>query len=171
MSTAQERSGDQYPTPGTFGHDIPERADTYADYERYEGSGQSEVDGSTALAAWLMIIGGIWSFFLGLAVVIRKAYFTSQPNYAAVSSHYAFNWNLTGWGWANLILGIVVVAAGGCVLLGQTWARVTGIVLAVISAVGTFLFLPYYPIWSIVVIAIDVFIIWALATARRHQPV
>jgi hypothetical protein len=54
------------------------------------------------------------------------------------------------------------------VLLGQAWARVTGIVLAVISAVGTFLFLPYYPLSSIIVIALDVFIIWALATARRR---
>ncbi len=174
MSIARGPSGNEYPTPGTFGHDIqedvPELTDDYAENEPYQHGAEIEVGSATALAAWLMITGGLLSFFLGLAVVIRKAYFTSLPGYASASSTYPYHWNLTGWGWANLILGIVVVAAGGCVLLGQTWARVTGIVLAVISAVGTFLFLPYYPIWSIVVVAIDVFIIWALSTAPRHRP-
>ena len=64
------------------------------------------------------------------------------------------------------------VAAGGvCVLLGYNWARWAGIALAVIGGVGTFLFLPIYPFWSILVIAIDVFIVWALASARRRQEI
>jgi hypothetical protein len=162
----------EYPTPGTFGHDIqedvPERADNAVEYESYAREGDG-VGGSTALAAWLMIVGGLTSFFIGLAVGINKAYFTTLPGYASASSS-PYHWNISAWGWANLVVGIVVVAAGACVLLGQAWARVTGIVLAVISAVGTFLFLPYYPLWSIIVIALDVFIIGALATARRHQP-
>jgi hypothetical protein len=61
------------------------------------------------------------------------------------------------------------VAAGACVLLGQTWAWWTGVVLAVISGLGSFLFLAFYPFWSILVIAVDIFIIWALVTARRRQ--
>ena len=133
----------------------------------YDDSGA----GSTALAAWLLILGGLLSFFTGLAVVVRKAYFTSQPGYTSAAHNYAYHWNLTGWGWANLILGVVVVAAGACVLLGQTWARWAGVALAVISAVGSFLFLPFYPFWSIVVIAVDVFIVWALLTARQRQDV
>ncbi len=177
MSTARESWANEYPTPGTFGHDIPEdvpeRADAYVEYDPYHGYRDSDGGGgglgSTAIAAWLMIISGLGSFFIGLAVGINKAFFTALPGYASASSS-PYHWNLTGWGWANLILGVVVVAVGACVLLGQTWARVTGIVLAVISAVGSFLFLPYYPLWSIIVIAIDVFIIWALATTRRHQP-
>ena len=59
-------------------------------------------------------------------------------------------------------------AAGVCLLLGMTWARVVGIVLAVISGIANFLFLPYYPLWAIVVIALDVFIIWALASGARR---
>jgi len=50
------------------------------------------------------------------------------------------------------------------VLLGQTWARWAGVVLAVISGLAGFLFLPFYPFWPILVIAVDVFIIWALVT-------
>jgi len=61
------------------------------------------------------------------------------------------------------------VLVGACVLLGQTWARWAGVVVAIMSAVGSFLWLPFYPIWSIIVIAVDVFVIWALATARRRQ--
>lgn len=78
---------------------------------------------------------------------------------------------LSGWGWANLIFGIVVVAGGVCVLLGYDWARWAGIVLALVGGLGTFLFLPIYPFWSILVIAVDVFIIWALATARKHREI
>ncbi len=137
------------------------------------GYGQPYPDsgsGMTMLAGWLLILGGLWSFLVGLALLARKAYFTSLPSYSSIS-HYAYQWNLSGWGWLNLILGIVVVAAGICVLLGQTWARWAGVVLAVMSGIGTFLFIPYYPFWSILVIAIDVFIVWALATARQRQDI
>ena len=145
----------------------PQHADASSAYDPYAGSYYSE--GLTALGGWLLILGGFWSFFVGLAVVVRKSYFTSLPGYSAISHHYAYNWNLSSWGWANLILGIVVVAAGICVLLHQTWARWAGVVLAAISGLGSFLFLPFYPFWSILVIAVDVFIIWALVTARRRQ--
>jgi hypothetical protein len=141
-------------------------AGEYPQYQPYDDS----TAGMTGLAGWLLILGGFWSFLVGLAVLVRKSYFTSLPNYSSIS-HYAYHWNLTGWGWANLILGILVVAAGVCVLLGQAWARWTGLVLAVISAIGSFLFIPYHPFWSILVIAVDVFIVWALATARRRQDV
>jgi hypothetical protein len=168
MSSAPERSSSYQYGAGTYPHDPAESPSAY------EGSGQYAYDsggasGSTMLAAWLMILGGVWSFLIGLAIVIKKAYFTSLPGYTSAAHTYAYHWNLSSWGWGNLILGAVVVAAGACVLLGQTWARVVGVVLAVISAIGTFLFLPYFPLWSIIVIAIDVFIIWALTTARRRQ--
>jgi hypothetical protein len=69
----------------------------------------------------------------------------------------------------DLVLGAVIFAAGVCVLLGMTWARVLGIVLAVFVAIANFLFLPFYPIWSIIVIALSVFIIWSLATGGRRR--
>jgi hypothetical protein len=120
--------------------------------------------GFTLAAGVLMILSGLWSFLEGLAAVIKKQFFVVTPN-------YTFQWNLSGWGWTHLILGIVVFAAGVCVLLGMTWARVVGVILAVFSAIASFMFLPYYPVWSIVVIAIDVFIIWALMTTRLREAV
>jgi hypothetical protein len=131
---------------------------TEAGYERgYGGTGMGTA-GGTILAATLMILSGLWSFFVGLVAIIRQGFYVSLPN-------YTFQFSVHGWGWIHLILGIVVFAAGACVLLGQTWAKALGIVLAVFSGIANFLFLPYYPLWSIIVIAIDVFIVWALATS------
>jgi type III secretory pathway component EscV len=60
-----------------------------------------------------------------------------------------------------------VVFAGYGLLSGQTWARVVGIILASASALVNFAFIPYYPFWSLAIIALDVFVIWALATQAR----
>jgi hypothetical protein len=58
--------------------------------------------------------------------------------------------------------------AGLGLLAGQTWARVVGITLAVLSAIANFLFIPYYPFWSMLIIAVDVFVIWALVAHGRE---
>jgi hypothetical protein len=134
----------------------------------YGGGTDVAQTGFTVLAATLMMLAGLLGFFEGLVAILRQSFFVTTSN-------YTFAFNVHGWGWIHLVLGIVVFAAGACVLLGQTWAKAVGIVLAVFSAIANFLFLPYYPVWAIVVIAIDVFVIWALATgmsrgspARRH---
>jgi hypothetical protein len=118
--------------------------------------------GSTVLAATLMILSGLWGFFEGLVAILRQSFFVSLPN-------YTFQFSVHGWGWVHLILGIVIFAAGACVLLGQSWAKALGIVLAVFSGIANFIFLPYYPVWAIVLIAIDVFVVWALASSIGRQ--
>jgi len=168
MSNTPEKRVYSY-GPGTYAHGGAREAEPQPCYE--QGYDTDRGTGSTALAAWLLILGGLLSFFTGLAIVIKKAYFTSLPAYASFSHNYPYHWNLSAWGWSELIFGAVVIATGICVLLGMSWARYLGIALAVIGVVGTFLFLPLFPIWSIIVIAVDVFIIWALATARSRQDV
>jgi hypothetical protein len=115
------------------------------------------------LAGFLLILNGIYGFVVGLAAILKGGFFTYH-------SGYVYHWSTTGWGWLQLILGCVVFAAGVCVLLGMLWARIVGAVLAGFSAIASFMFIPYYPLWSIVVIAIDVFIIWALLSNGRRQP-
>ena len=66
------------------------------------------------------------------------------------------------------MLGAIVAFAGWGLLSGQTWARVVGITLAALSATANFLFIPYYPFWSMLIIAVDVFVIWALAAHGRQ---
>jgi len=141
-------------------------AGTKAGYEQpteYQPD-QARVDGrhggagafaGAMLAGVLMILTGLYGFLAGLAMVLRPPFFVYHGGYLYV-------WSTHGWGWVELILGAVVVAAGACVLLGMVWARAVGIILATMSAVASFLVLPYYPIWSIIGIAVDLFIIWAL---------
>jgi hypothetical protein len=136
------------------------------DYPRgdYGDGGRSMAQsGFTVLAATLMILSGLLSFIEGLVAIFRTgAFFTTQTG-------YTFQFSLHSWGWVHLGVGIVLFAAGACVLLGQTWAKALGIVLAVCSAIANFIFLPYYPFWSIILIAVDVFIIWALATGMSRR--
>jgi hypothetical protein len=147
------------PAPGA-----PAPGQAEADYQRGGGDGRGVAQaGFTVLAATLMILSGLWSFLEGLVAIFRTgSFFTTLPN-------YTFQFSVHSWGWVHLAIGVVLFAAGACVLLGQAWAKALGIVLAVCSGIANFIFLPYYPLWSIVVIAIDVFIIWALATGMSRR--
>jgi uncharacterized membrane protein len=118
--------------------------------------------GGVLFAGTLMIIVGIWQFLIGLAAIINDDFFV-------VVQQYAYEVNLTGWGWLHLILGVIVVLAGLAIFTGAVWARAVGTLLAILVAINNFFFLPYYPLWSIVVIALAVFVIWALATAPRRE--
>ncbi|MET9922449.1 hypothetical protein ACFV1C_13195 [Streptomyces sp. NPDC059605] len=111
--------------------------------------------GWTAFAAVLMIFGGAMTIFEGIAAIAKDDVFV-------VARDYLFRFNLTGWGWIHLILGIVILIAGCALFTGAAWARVVGIVVAGLSALANFLWLPHYPFWALVLIAINVFIIWAL---------
>ena len=68
----------------------------------------------------------------------------------------------TGWGWIHLIMGALLIATGVGLFSRQTWAGVMAIFLAALSALANFFFIPYYPFWAILVIALDVWVIWAL---------
>ncbi len=140
----------------------PYAQDPSARYQTQERGGAAA--GFTGLAAVLMILSGLWSFFVGITGILKGAFYLAVPNYTV-------SWSSHGWGWTHLILGAVVFAAGVCLLLGMMWARVVGVALAVLSALANFMFLPHYPIWSIIVIAIDLFIIWALTAGSRRQRV
>ena len=111
-----------------------------------------------------MILSGLYGFFAGLAAVLKGGFYTYHNG-------YLFHWTIHGWGWLNLILGAVIVAAGACVLFGMLWARIVGVVLATFSAIANFLTIPEYPFFSIVIIGVDVFIIWALLSSRYRQPI
>jgi hypothetical protein len=99
---------------------------------------------------------------VGLAALSKNHVYWTNPG-----TNYYFHWTNHGWGWVELIIGAVVFAAGVSVFLGIPWARYVGAFVAVIAAVANFMLIPYSPIWAIVMIAIDAFIIWALLSPRR----
>lgn len=121
------------------------------------GAKQAWAQGGVIFAAAMLLMLGIWQVFMGIAAIAKGEFFLSTSN-------YIYEFNVGGWGWIHLIIGIIMVIAGFFLFQGAPWARAVGIVLAVLSAISNFFFMPYYPFWSIVVIALDVFVIWALAS-------
>jgi hypothetical protein len=116
--------------------------------------------GFAAFAGAIMLMAGIFQTFAGLAAIFENEFFV-------VSANYAYEVDVTAWGWIHLIIGVVVACAGLAVFSGAPWARAVGIMLAVLSAVANFFFIPYYPVWAVLIIALDVAIIWALASYGR----
>jgi hypothetical protein len=170
MSNPQER---QPGTSGsTMGYEQGQARGQGAEAERGTGRGyappahraepRAAAVVGTALAATLMIIGGLWGVIVGLVALSTSHVFITAP-----STTYTYYWTYHGWGWVELILGIVLFAVGVCVFLGMSWARYVGAGLAGLSAIAHFMLIPYSPIWAIVMIAFDAFIIWALLTPRR----
>jgi hypothetical protein len=112
-------------------------------------------------AGILMIMGGFFAVFEGLAALLKSGRFYSEvPN-------YPFGQNVTAWGWIQLIGGIIVLVAGVYVMRGALWARIVGITLASLSALANFIFIPFYPFWALTIITLDIFVIWALAAHGR----
>jgi hypothetical protein len=119
--------------------------------------------GIAVFAGLVMIIGGAFQALEGLAAVVNDQWLVVRPE-------YIFAFDLTVWGVIHLLVGIALLAIGIFLLRGQTWARVAGMVVAVISAIMNFVFLPFSPLWAIMIIAVDMLVIWALASYLR-QPV
>ena len=119
--------------------------------------------GWIAFAATMMIMLGIFHAFQGLIALFQDQYYLVGKNGLAV--HLDF----TAWGWTHLVLGLVVVGAGVGLLYGQTWARITGVLVAGLSAIVNVAFLSAYPIWSTMMVAFDVLVIWALTVHGREM--
>jgi hypothetical protein len=117
--------------------------------------------GFTMFAAVMMITVGAWQALQGLIAIFENEFYVQTRN-------YLFEADATSWGWIHLVLGVIVAFAGFGLLSGRTWARVVGITLAALSATANFLFIPYYPFWSILIVAVNVLVIWALTAHGRE---
>ena len=115
--------------------------------------------GLIMFAGGMLVITGILQIFIGVTALVHDKVYDGTPQ-------YLFAFDLTAWGWIQLIAGIAAICAGYGALRGLTWARIVGIAAAGISMVIQFAFIPHYPIWSVLVIAVDRVIIWGLATYR-----
>lgn len=116
--------------------------------------------GYTVFAALMMLMLGVWWIIAGLAAIIDDEFFV-------VAGDWILKFDATAWGWIHLILGIVVLIASFGLYTGSVWGRTVGVILAVLSAVAAFGWLPYYPIWGILIIALAVAVIWALTAHGR----
>jgi hypothetical protein len=117
--------------------------------------------GSALFAGAMMVVAGIWHGLIGFAGLVHDTLFFNADG-------YLYTVDLTVWGWAHLFMGAALAAVGVAVRRGQPWARAAGIVMVGLSLLINFLFVPYHPVWSLLVIALDVAIIIALATDRSR---
>jgi hypothetical protein len=117
--------------------------------------------GFTLFAAIMMLMAGAWQALAGLVAIFENEFYVQTRS-------YLYEFDATTWGWIHLVVGLIVAFAGWGLLSGQTWARIVGITVAALSATANFLFIPYYSFWSMVIIAVDIFVIWALAAHGRE---
>lgn len=111
--------------------------------------------GGVAFAGVLMIMSGAFQAIAGLVAIFDDEFYV-------IGRNYTFDLDVTGWGWVHLILGALLLLVGFSLLARRAWAGIVAVTIAVLSAVANFFFIPYYPFWAIVIIALDVWIIWAL---------
>ncbi len=129
--------------------------------ERYEPGRTETMDPPAGRSAgWSSerpscILIGTFHAIAGLVAMIDDEFYV-------VGRQYTFELDTTAWGWIHMLLGALVATAGWALLSRKVWAGVMAIFLASLSAVANFFFIPYYPIWSIVMIALAIWVIWAI---------
>ena len=118
--------------------------------------------GGIGFAACMLLLIGAFQIVDGLSAIIDDEFFV-------VGKHYAFDLDTTTWGWIHLILGLIGLGVGIGILMGQTWGRILGIMVAVLTSLTNFAFLPYFPVWSLVILAFNALVIWALCTQLNYD--
>jgi hypothetical protein len=119
----------------------------------------ARVDGGMIFATATMMVAGVFQVLMGIVAVLNDGFFF------AVRSGYTYRFGVYRWGIVHLAVGAVLLVTAMALLTGSRWARAIGIAVASLAAIENFFFIPYYPIWTLLLIALDVFVIWALATA------
>ncbi|MCD0447347.1 hypothetical protein LO763_27395 [Glycomyces sp. A-F 0318] len=118
--------------------------------------------GGMVFAASAALVMGVWQIVMGIAAV-------ADDGFLVVGEEYLYDLDTTAWGWIHIVLGALVLLTGFLLFSGSTFARSMGIFFACLVAVDNFFFLPYYPLWSLIVIALAVFVMWSLATADSRD--
>ena len=111
--------------------------------------------GAVTFAAVAMMLTGSFQCITGLTALFNDEFFV-------VGEQYTFKLDITVWGWLHLLLGLCLVVCGAGLWQRASWAGVAGIIICCLGAIACFFFLPYYPVWALVMIALNVWVIWAL---------
>ena len=112
--------------------------------------------GVSVFAGVLLATLAVFQMLEGIAAIAEDDVFVSGIN-------YVYEFDVTTWGWIHLAIGALGLAVGVGILTGRSWALVAGMGLAVISALSQFMFMPFYPFWALLLIAMNILVIWALA--------
>jgi hypothetical protein len=116
--------------------------------------------GWVSFAGIILITVGIFQAFAGLVGLIEDEFY-------AVTPEYVVQFDSTTWGWIHILIGLIVIAAGFGIFSGNVLARTVGVFAALGSMISVFTWLPWYPVWGIILIAMNIAIIWALTVHGR----
>jgi len=111
--------------------------------------------GGIAFAATIMVMIGVFQAIAGIVAIVDDTFYV-------VGKNYTFEMDTSAWGWIHLILGVLVGLSGFYLFARRAWAAIVALTLAMLSAIANFFFIPYYPWWAIIIIALNVWVIWAL---------
>ena len=114
----------------------------------------------TTFASVILMIAGVFQSLAGLTAIVNDELLVAGEDYLLKA-------DTSAWGWVHLALGIVLFLAGLGLLQGAVWARTIAVVLASLSAIANFLWLPIQPWWAIIMITLNIFIIWAVTSHGR----
>jgi hypothetical protein len=126
-----------------------------ADVSRETGEISGWAMGAIAFAASILVLTGVFQAIAGLTAILNDEFYV-------VAQNYTFDLDVSTFGWIHLVLGAALFCTGLGLFARQTWAGVAAIMLAMLSALANFFFIPYYPVWSLVLIGLCVWVIWAL---------
>lgn len=141
-----------------------------ADFDDFASQDRAELElekdtllafGTIFLGAYLLMVAGAFHFIQGLAAVINNDFFVSRPG-------FDMQLDITTWGWIQMVVGALLGIVGMLLLTGSKWARLIAIGAVTLSAVGNFYSIPYFPIWSIVILTLDLVVLWALITRGKE---
>jgi hypothetical protein len=124
--------------------------------------------GPSGWAGWVVFGGvvlmviGVFQAIEGLVALFDDGFYFVRPNGLVVDVDYDV------WGWTHLLIGAIAIVIGMGLIVGNTAARVAGVVVAFLSALVNLAFLSAYPIWSAIVIALDVIVIYAIVVHGRE---
>ncbi|WP_067570810.1 DUF7144 family membrane protein [Nocardia acidivorans] len=119
---------------------------------------QGVAAGTSIAAAVLLLVIGVLTILQGISAA------ASDDLLIVGTNDYIYKFNTSAWGWIHIVVGAIVVLTAIGLMTGATWGRVAAIIIAAVSIVENFLWLPYYPAWSLLIIALDVVVIWAVST-------
>ena len=111
--------------------------------------------GGIGFAATLAVLVGTFQVLQGLVAIFNDDFYI-------VTRNYTFDLDVSAWGWIHLLIGLVMLGVGFGLYARALWAVIGGLAIAMLSALSNFFFIPYYPIWALLLIVLDVWIIWSL---------
>lgn len=139
-----------------------QRSAPMSEYDDRSGPPATGWAGWVVFGGVMLIMVGLFQAIQGLVALFDDGFYLVRPNGLVVDVNY------NTWGWTHLAIGIVAALTGLGLLAGNMVARVLGVVIAVLSAVVNLAFISAYPVWSTIVIALDVIVIYAIIVHGRE---